>query len=184
MYYHTATDSAVYTLGAGYYDYGPNNWLTDAYVSKVGLDESVHWSVQIHSYGLDISPWAISTTSNGEILVANRVVTGDMVASLISSESGPPRHSLPLMPRVALDVNFPNPCNGETTLPVWLVAPAQARLDLYDILGRCVYTLRDTPLPGGQSLVPLTLSAMPSGTYLCRLDALGETHTRRITIVR
>ena len=72
-----------------------------------------------------------------------------------------------------LGQNYPNPHNGETTVPFTITTPADVRLDILDLQGRKLAgVVRKGRSPGTQS-IKLNLSGLgiPSGDYLYRLEA-------------
>ncbi len=83
----------------------------------------------------------------------------------------------------ALRQNYPNPFNPSTTIRWELPLASQVRLVVYDILGREVAVLVDGRLPAGVHEKLLDASGLPSGVYLCRLQAGGYTETRKMLLV-
>ena len=81
--------------------------------------------------------------------------------------------------------SFPNPARSQATIR--FAVPAQTtgegRLGLYDLLGRQVKTLPAAEASGRVEQT-LDVSDLPSGTYLLRLSAGGQTQTQQVTIVR
>ena len=84
----------------------------------------------------------------------------------------------------ALHVPYPNPSRGRVTLGFSLPERAPVRLAVYDALGRSVAVLVDDVRAAGTHAVALDAAALPSGTYLVRLQAGGAVQTQRVTLVR
>ncbi|MEL6443414.1 MAG: PA domain-containing protein [Bacteroidota bacterium] len=84
----------------------------------------------------------------------------------------------------ALDAAFPNPFASTTALRFALPTAQQARLTVYDILGREVLTLTDGVQPAGVQTVTLDGTGLPSGSYVVRLHAEIGSLTRRVTVLR
>ncbi|PLX23363.1 MAG: hypothetical protein C0600_14865 [Ignavibacteria bacterium] len=91
----------------------------------------------------------------------------------------------------ALEQNYPNPLRaGSTTAIRYTVnTDKPVRLEVYDLLGRRVTTLVNAARrPGRYSAMwdgrDDNGSLLPSGLYMYRLEADGNTLTRRCTIVR
>jgi len=93
-------------------------------------------------------------------------------------------------PGAALRVGeiFPNPFSGTTTLDIELSEPALVRVDVFDVAGRRV---RQMALP--ESITSQRMSfdgrddagkLLASGVYFCRVQARGESITRKIVITR
>lgn len=101
-------------------------------------------------YGQDFSAVAYKS---GETLLANQHPTIDAM---------PQEHELL--------GNYPNPFNPITTIRFTLSETTQARLLVYDVLGREVALLRDGVLEAGSYNIPFAAEHLPSGTYLYRLE--------------
>ncbi|MDX1546621.1 MAG: CHRD domain-containing protein [Rhodothermales bacterium] len=80
--------------------------------------------------------------------------------------------------------NYPNPFNPATTLEFALTEGAHARLTVFNTLGQRVATLVDAPLGAGTYRVPFDAAGLPSGIYLYRLEAAGQTQTRAMLLVK
>jgi len=87
-------------------------------------------------------------------------------------------------PHFALLPNAPNPFNGSTQLRYTLAEEAAVSLQVYDLLGRRVASLVDAAQPAGRYTVTLNGTTFSPGTYVVRLQADGQTATRRLAVVR
>jgi len=92
--------------------------------------------------------------------------------------------------KVRLAQNQPNPFNPSTTIVYELAAPAAVRLEIFDVSGRRIATLRDGEVEtrgrhaaqwSGRDDRGL---AMPSGTYFYRLRAGDHHQTRKMALLR
>lgn len=72
-----------------------------------------------------------------------------------------------------LSQNYPNPFNPSTTITYQLAEATDTELKVYDILGTEVATLAKGFQQPGSYSVQFDASALPSGSYVCRLRA-GE----------
>jgi hypothetical protein len=79
---------------------------------------------------------------------------------------------------------YPNPTNSAAMIRLDLPSPARVDLKLYDLLGRQVMSVGPRVLPGGQSVVPLNLNAVPSGHYFLRAQSSRSTQTSGLVIIR
>jgi hypothetical protein len=81
----------------------------------------------------------------------------------------------------------PNPARERVSvryaLPAATVQEGDARLRLYDVLGRRVRSVETAP-EAGRHERRLDVSHLPSGVYFLRLAAGGQTVTRKLTVVR
>ena len=79
--------------------------------------------------------------------------------------------------RTAFNI-YPDPNNGSFTIEV--PQPGNnARITIMDVTGRTIQTI--TPLPG-QLQVPVSLSNMPSGTYMVKLVADGRVYSGKVVL--
>jgi len=70
-----------------------------------------------------------------------------------------------------LEQNYPNPFNPSTRVAFVLGDQSYVRLVVFDALGREVATLASEILPPGEHSRVWDATNLPSGTYICRLDA-------------
>jgi cyclomaltodextrinase len=105
----------------------------------------------------------------------------DSVVAVPTPAEAPPE-ALPETAR--LEPNAPNPFADATTIPFVLPAPGRVRLRVFDVLGREVAVLVDRALPAGRHEARLDGRALAPGTYLCRLEADGQTVTRALVRAR
>ena len=123
----------------------------------------------------------------GDILSDYNAGRGDLAARATGTVSAVPMvaaRSIQLLP------NQPNPFNPRTTLRFELAKPGAVDLRLYDVAGRLVRTLCDgrEALPAGRHAVAWDGTddggrQLPSGVYLGRLSAGGETTARALTLL-
>ncbi len=94
------------------------------------------------------------------------------------------------IPRVfALDANYPNPFNPETTIGYRLPVDTEMRLDIYDILGQQVRTLVDGVRPAGHHRVVWdgrngAGHQVAGGVYFYRLQAEGAVRVRKLLLLK
>lgn len=133
------------------------------------------------------------STDSHPNLLANRTV-GPLIASLIISIYDPDWISAASAaaprPLAVLAGNSPNPFNPRTQVRWELDRGATVGLSVFDLSGRLVRTiLRPTWLDAGRHTAVWDGAddagrASPSGIYLLRLEAGGERHAHRMTLVR
>jgi hypothetical protein len=73
--------------------------------------------------------------------------------------------------------NYPNPFNPSTTIEYTLPENAEVRVDIYSVLGELVKTLTNGTIEAGYQKLSFDASSLPSGTYIYRLNAKGQTKT-------
>ena len=85
--------------------------------------------------------------------------------------------------------NVPNPFNALTVLPFELASPSNVRIDIFDVAGRRVFSLKLGERPKGVNHVVLSVEyasgkRLPSGVYFAKVSAGRETQTRKLVIAR
>lgn len=80
----------------------------------------------------------------------------------------------PVPTQFALSQNYPNPFNPTTNIRFALASRAQVSLKVFDILGREVVTLLAKELAAGEYVSQFDASALPSGVYYYRLEAVSN----------
>ncbi|RJP74656.1 MAG: T9SS C-terminal target domain-containing protein [Candidatus Zixiibacteriota bacterium] len=92
------------------------------------------------------------------------------------------------VPALALDFglqpNYPNPFNPETAIVYTLPEATPVYLAVYDAAGRFVQELASGLRPAGTHQVTWNAGNLPSGTYLCRLQAGSLAFTRPLTLIK
>ncbi len=78
----------------------------------------------------------------------------------------------------------PNPFNPTTTISYSIGEDAHVDLRVYDQLGCSMATLVSDRKSGGLFSVNFDASDFPSDVYFYRLTALGQTVTKKMTLVR
>jgi hypothetical protein len=79
---------------------------------------------------------------------------------------------------------YPNPARGQATIRFTLPEAANARLAVYDVLGREVAVLVDGRLEAGAHAATFDARGLPAGPYVYRFAAGERAQTGRITLVR
>jgi photosystem II stability/assembly factor-like uncharacterized protein len=120
----------------------------------------------------------------GNTLVAsigNCGVWSRPLSEMITSVAVPPG-DVPL--RCELDQNYPNPFNPTTVIRYQLPAPGDARLAVYDMLGREVAVLVNERKDPGTYTAHFDGSHLASGVYIYRLHTGSFVATRKLLIVK
>lgn len=79
---------------------------------------------------------------------------------------------------------YPNPVRATATVSFALPTTEEARVEVFDLLGRRVATLTDGLHAAGEHAVTLDAASLPNGVYLVRLATPRTTLTERITVAR
>lgn len=85
----------------------------------------------------------------------------------------------------ALHQNYPNPFNPKTKISFTLPKPEPVRLAIYDLSGRLVETLLNTPLSAGVHQVEFDArDSYSSGIYLYKLETTNAMFTRKMVLLK
>lgn len=104
------------------------------------------------------------------------------VTVLTGVSTDPVQAGLPTV--FALLPNYPNPFNPSTAIRYALPHASHVRLAVHDVLGREVAMLIDAMQTAGRHEVVWQAVRMPSGVYLCRLEADGFAQTRQMLLIK
>jgi hypothetical protein len=133
--------------------------------------------------GIDQGPIVIMienyrTGSTWKRMMSNPYVlaglTGAGFVTNVSVE--PPRSG----PRIEMAPAQPNPFAGRTSLRFVLPSQTYVRLNVHDISGRRVAQLVDGVLPAGAHSATFDAANLPSGVYICKLEADGAATVRPV----
>ncbi|MFH1010793.1 MAG: alpha/beta hydrolase-fold protein [bacterium] len=80
--------------------------------------------------------------------------------------------------------SYPNPFNATTTISFTLSEPQKVRLEVFDVQGRLVATLVDSPMTAGAHEVAFDGRELSSGTYFCRLTSGPDMLTQKMTLLK
>ncbi|MFA5803401.1 MAG: M6 family metalloprotease domain-containing protein [Melioribacteraceae bacterium] len=80
--------------------------------------------------------------------------------------------------------NYPNPFNPTTKMKFGLPERTNAKLTVYDILGRAISTLVDGELEAGYHEVNFDASNLPSGVYFYQLTTPNYNSTKKLLLIK
>jgi hypothetical protein len=85
---------------------------------------------------------------------------------------------------IFLHQNYPNPFNPTTVVEFDLPTTSAARVSIYSLLGQEVTVLVSSVLSAGHHRLEWDAAGLPSGVYICRLDATSQSATRKLVLLR
>lgn len=172
---------------------GPTDWKI--YAGRLDAVGNKLWApdgVPISTNGESMYPAIASDGMNGAIVAwndyrsdysdifARRVLASGDVATSVTRPGRAP--SL-----LAGDV-YPNPFTGSASIVVELSSPSAVRIEVFDVAGRSVrvMALREAAAQHSVELDGRGQDGrlLPSGVYFCRVEAAGESITRKMVIAR
>ena len=86
--------------------------------------------------------------------------------------------------KFGLSQNYPNPFNPSTVISYSLKTAGQARLTVYDLLGREVAVLVDGIQSEGQHFVTFSAARFASGVYFYRLESAGTSLIKKMLLLK
>ena len=156
------------------------------------LDAFGSWSGAILQTPVDLTIGQMLPTDQGynfdgildDIRIYNYALSVQQIEDLASWTTGVEEGDEELPLHLALDQNYPNPFNPQTTIRFALPTSADLRLVVYDVLGREVATLLNTPLGPGTYKVQWSAERFPSGVYYYQLQTSGATIVRKMMLLK
>jgi hypothetical protein len=103
-------------------------------------------------------------------------ISMDLITNAIHQSSIPQQFNL--------GQNYPNPFNPSTTIRFALPRAGKVILTVHDLLGSPVATLLSQQVEAGEHDVAFNATALPSGTYIYKIQYEGKTLTRRMTLMK
>jgi len=79
---------------------------------------------------------------------------------------------------------YPNPFNATAKIMFDLAEAGHVTLQVYNIAGQKVRTLVDGPYKAGRHAHVFQATNLARGTYILRLDANGQVHSRKLILVK
>jgi hypothetical protein len=107
----------------------------------------------------------------------------DVYAEHVNATPTPVEHT-PAVSAVRVLPNHPNPFTGTTTIEFVLPSVSDVAMEVYDVMGRRVWTRSLKQAYAGSHSIAFASSTLPSGVYFYRVHAGAETVTRKMVIAR
>jgi len=148
-------------------DMGPINWagwrFTGLTMDSVAATGSFQWL-------------GLALIQNDTSLTSGKLYFDDLQSEAVTFVDETPIG----LPRAThLGYNYPNPFNPQTTIPYQLAAPARVELQVFDALGRRVYSWQARRQPAGIYRHVIRAADWASGVYFYRLKVLEKNKAPR-----
>jgi hypothetical protein len=79
---------------------------------------------------------------------------------------------------------YPNPFNAVVTIPVTIPRSGQLSLEVFNVLGQCLYSIVDSKQEAGSRLFRWDAGKFSSGVYFVRATFEGQTRTTRAVLLK
>ena len=174
----------------------PRDWQVSHADLYFTLDDGGSWSTLAAGVVGTSCPWSLPSTASQSARVrvfvydAQGVLGYDTSDATFSIVAGPTDVAALDLPQVyALRQNVPNPFNPMTRIEFDLPEGAQVRLQVFDAKGRLVAQLLDQWLPAGRQQVTWRGAdargrQVPSGVYICEIQAGAFTGRKRMVMIK
>lgn len=77
---------------------------------------------------------------------------------------------------------YPNPAQNQTTVSFTVKDPGMMQVDLLDVLGHTVHSIREKLSAAGAYTADIDVHELPTGTYYCKLSQNGNTMMKMVVV--
>lgn len=165
------------------------------------------WEVILHDYetGTEVNlrqagKYIFEETTHQKVIAdatSLSILNGPVATPLKAKTSGSTRFGITLRPTVgvsnentevptefALKQNYPNPFNPSTTIEYSINKAGMVNLSIYNLMGQKVAELVNESKMEGTYKVQWNAAEIASGMYYYRLEANGQSITRKMTLIK
>ena len=153
-----------------------NTWGTLA--GPINIDEAATPPVKVEKIYIKLKPGETSQTApfSGTVMFDNlRLKKGDAVG-IVNSDLTPMS--------ITLSQNYPNPFNANTRIHFSMDHFSHISLKIFDLKGRHIETVLDSPLDAGDHYLDLDMKDLPSGIYVYRLSNNKTTISKKFVYMK
>lgn len=109
----------------------------------------------------------------------------DDIQLLVSGEVPPHVQSKPLIPlEFSVEDPFPNPFNNQFNIRVNLPQASEVKVSLYDVRGRLNAISVNGHFVAGSHPLSVDLTTLSSGVYFVKVEAVGKSQIRKVTMIK
>jgi len=120
-----------------------------------------------------------------DLAISFAVFDANCIAVLINRTNQTSVQEIYALPQnTAISRNYPNPFNASTTIKYALHRQSNVKIDILDLLGRKVTTVKDKFQPASDHQVVWNAEGATSGIYFYKLQADDYIITKKMTLVR
>ena len=174
----------------GYFITGSTNgtwWVTaisDMWAFETDVNGNLIWERIYNIRGTDISFSGIQSSDGGYVItgMTSGGFGGDLWQAKLGGEPTGIEDNSPEITGYILNQNYPNPFNAATKISFHLSEATSVILKIYDVRGRMVENLIESPMPAGYHEIDWNSQNLPSGIYMCRLELNGYSRTIKMLL--
>jgi predicted outer membrane repeat protein len=93
-------------------------------------------------------------------------------------------YDIPMPQEFSLSQNYPNPFNATTLITYALSEAADVKIEIFDIVGRLVETIKDEKQEAGYHQIIWNAADRSTGIYLYRIEAGNNAETKKMLLLR
>ncbi len=138
------------------------------------VDDNPDFTLRINASGIGSEPGNVEGNQRFNHITVDAV----------STETSADEHFGQTPDRIQLEQNYPNPFNPATRITYSIPEQLHVTLEVFDITGRHILTLVNQPMAPGTHTATFNAEHFPSGIYMYRLQAGGQSFTRRMMLVK
>ncbi len=163
----------------------PVEWISVSGPAETTIlpGDSVHYDLTWDSHTLEsgyhMTEWIFSSNDPNEAELSWPVRLRVLEVSGSNEQKNPPA-----VTQFELLPVYPNPFNPTTTIRYDVKQTGHLRLTIFNLLGQEVTRLVDKPHGPGSYTISWNAADLPSGIYLCRMEAQGFAMTRKVVLVK
>ncbi len=120
----------------------------------------------------------------GELVVNGITSFGEFAFGNVAVSAEDQKDGFEVPDENQLSQNYPNPFNPATTIGFSMPQPGMVTLTVYNMLGQKVATLASGELMAGSHSYYWDATGLASGVYIARMQAGGQSFTRRMMFVK
>lgn len=160
-----------------------NNYMY--FITAYAPNQTTSPSFMFNRFGTSAQRWASfdALTSQGQPAFPGQVLP---IRGRIDLNAGSTSNAVDVeLPQfISLDQNYPNPFNPTTSIQFSNPTAALVKLNVYDLLGRNVATLKNGVMMPGTHSIQFDASRLNSGLYLYTLQVGSQKLTRTMTLIK
>jgi hypothetical protein len=127
---------------------------------------------------------SVNSVINPMVATKEKTTTSSRFAIMIAPTTSVANETEDSPAAFALEQNYPNPFNPSTTISYSVQEAGAVSISVYNLMGQKVATLVDETKAAGQYNVRWNAAGAASGMYYYRLEAGGQSITRKMTLIK
>jgi hypothetical protein len=155
----------------------------DTGVSVDLLAESAY-SFELKASASKAKARSVNSVINPMVATKEKTTTSSRFAIMIAPTTSVSNETEDSPAAFALEQNYPNPFNPSTTISYSVQEAGAVSISVYNLMGQKVATLVDETKVAGQYNVRWNAAGAASGMYYYRLEAGGQSITRKMTLIK